>query len=89
MTDPATITATPADEASRDDLRTVFGERGVPHDCQCQWFKLMGRPVRRDEERLRGLRLARSQQPDTAAPGNADRLPAVTLAEFRPRAESY
>ena len=41
MTDTATITVIPANQASWDDLRTVFGERGVPHDCQCQWFKLL------------------------------------------------
>jgi GNAT superfamily N-acetyltransferase len=29
----------PANEASWDDLQTVFGERGEAHRCQCQWFK--------------------------------------------------
>jgi GNAT superfamily N-acetyltransferase len=39
MTDSTTITVVPADQATWEDLRTVFGERGTPHDCQCQWFK--------------------------------------------------
>ena len=46
MTDSATLTVVPADQASWDDLRTVFGERGTPHDCQCQWFKLQAREWR-------------------------------------------
>lgn len=39
MTDSATITVVPANEASWADLKAVFGERGEPHHCQCQWFK--------------------------------------------------
>ena len=30
----------PANEASWDDLQTVFGNRGEPATCQCQWFKI-------------------------------------------------
>jgi GNAT superfamily N-acetyltransferase len=33
------ITVVPANEASLDDLTTVFGNRGEAHNCQCQWFK--------------------------------------------------
>lgn len=33
------ITVVPANEASWEDLRTIFGERGDPARCQCQWFK--------------------------------------------------
>jgi hypothetical protein len=29
----------PANEVSWEDLQAVFGERGAPHWCQCQWFK--------------------------------------------------
>jgi GNAT superfamily N-acetyltransferase len=29
----------PANEASWEDLRMVFGERGEPAGCQCQWFR--------------------------------------------------
>ena len=35
-----TITVVPANEASWDELQTVFGQRGEPHRCQCQWFKV-------------------------------------------------
>ena len=35
----AAITIVPANEASWDDLRAIFGERGDPATCQCQWFK--------------------------------------------------
>ncbi|GIF74363.1 GNAT family N-acetyltransferase [Asanoa siamensis] len=34
-----TVTVRPANEASWDDLRAVFGTRGDPANCQCQWFK--------------------------------------------------
>lgn len=33
------ITVVPANEVSWEDLQAVFGERGTPHWCQCQWFK--------------------------------------------------
>ena len=33
------ISVVPANEASRDDLETVFGQRGEAARCQCQWFK--------------------------------------------------
>jgi GNAT superfamily N-acetyltransferase len=33
------IAVVPANEASWDDLQTVFGNRGEPPRCQCQWFK--------------------------------------------------
>ncbi|WP_207454448.1 GNAT family N-acetyltransferase [Herbiconiux sp. SYSU D00978] len=41
-----TITVVPANEASWDDLQLVFGERGDPPRCQCQWFRLRGREFR-------------------------------------------
>ena len=34
------ITVVPANEASWDDLHTVFGERGDAHGCQCQRYKM-------------------------------------------------
>ena len=34
------ITIVPANEASAEDLRLIFGERGDPSWCQCQWFKI-------------------------------------------------
>lgn len=33
------IRIVPANEASWEDLRAVFGERGEPARCQCQWFQ--------------------------------------------------
>ncbi|MEV4622096.1 GNAT family N-acetyltransferase [Asanoa sp. NPDC049573] len=33
------ITVRPANEASEADLTAVFGSRGDPANCQCQWFK--------------------------------------------------
>ncbi|BFU47364.1 GNAT family N-acetyltransferase [Krasilnikovia sp. MM14-A1004] len=37
--DPA-ISVVPANEATRDDLTTIFGVRGEASRCQCQWFKI-------------------------------------------------
>jgi GNAT superfamily N-acetyltransferase len=39
MTDRA-ITIVPANEASWDDLKAVFGKRGDPSRCHCQRFKM-------------------------------------------------
>ena len=33
------IRVVPANEASWDDLQTIFGERGDAHKCQCQHYK--------------------------------------------------
>ena len=38
--DPAALTIVPANEASREDLGTIFGVRGYPAYCQCQRFKI-------------------------------------------------
>jgi GNAT superfamily N-acetyltransferase len=38
MTDIA-ISIVPANEASWDDLKAIFGTRGYASLCQCQWFK--------------------------------------------------
>lgn len=52
------LTVVPANEASWDDLRTIFGTRGEPAACQCQHFKIRNRewramPVAERAERLR------------------------------------
>jgi GNAT superfamily N-acetyltransferase len=39
MAEISTITVVPANEASLDDLDAVFGQRGEPARCRCQWFK--------------------------------------------------
>ena len=38
--DPAALTIVPANEASWDDLRAIFGIRGYAAYCQCQLFKI-------------------------------------------------
>jgi GNAT superfamily N-acetyltransferase len=56
--DPA-ISVVPANEASWDDLKTVFGTRGEAYTCQCQRYKLRPResfasfPVAARADRLR------------------------------------
>jgi hypothetical protein len=40
MTTDAAISVVPANEASWDDLRAVFGTRGDASRCQCQHFKI-------------------------------------------------
>lgn len=39
MTD---LTARPANEVAWEDVQAVFGDRGEPARCQCQWYKLTG-----------------------------------------------
>jgi hypothetical protein len=34
------IRIVPANEAPWEDVRAVFGERGEPARCQCQWFRV-------------------------------------------------
>jgi GNAT superfamily N-acetyltransferase len=36
------IRVVPANETSWEELQAVFGGRGEPHRCQCQWFKVPG-----------------------------------------------
>ncbi|MGD9996458.1 MAG: N-acetyltransferase family protein [Ilumatobacteraceae bacterium] len=38
--DSPEVRVVPANEASWDDLQAVFGTRGDPARCQCQWFKV-------------------------------------------------
>ncbi|WP_157155904.1 MULTISPECIES: GNAT family N-acetyltransferase [unclassified Diaminobutyricimonas] len=40
MTTDAAVRTVPVDEVPWDDVRTVFGTRGDPARCWCQWFKL-------------------------------------------------
>lgn len=39
MTDGA-VCVVPANEAGWEELQTIFGTRGDPSRCQCQWFKI-------------------------------------------------
>lgn len=49
----------PANQASSDDLQAIFGDRGEPHICQCQRYKLQPKeafkhvPVEERAHRLR------------------------------------
>ena len=40
------IRIVPANRASWEDLEAIFGERGDPAGCQCQWFKVSAREWR-------------------------------------------
>ena len=40
VVEEASITIVPANEASWDDLRAIFGDRGYTAYCQCQKFKI-------------------------------------------------
>ncbi|WEX74098.1 GNAT family N-acetyltransferase [Sinorhizobium numidicum] len=59
MRTDAAISVAPANEASCDDLKTVFGTRGDASKCQCQRYKLRPResfasfPVEARTDRLR------------------------------------
>ena len=65
------ISVVAANEASCDDLQTLFGKRGAASGCQCQRYKLGSREAFRSfpvEERVRRLR----EQTDCGHP-EADR----------------
>jgi GNAT superfamily N-acetyltransferase len=54
----AELSVVPANEASAEDLQAVFGARGYPSTCQCQWFKIRDSqwdsvPVAERRQRLR------------------------------------
>jgi hypothetical protein len=58
MTMNAAISVVPANEASWDDLRAIFGTRGDASKCMCQHFKILRRdwrsvPVWERAQRLR------------------------------------
>src|SRR5680860_225559 len=55
--DPA-LRIVPANQASREDLDLVFGTRGDPGHCRCQWFQNPGKSfgALTDEERAERLR---------------------------------
>lgn len=52
------LSVVPANEASWQDLELIFGTRGDPATCQCQWFKTTSAdwrsiPVEEQRQRLR------------------------------------
>jgi GNAT superfamily N-acetyltransferase len=40
LAEESSITIVPANEASWEDLRAIFDDRGYAAYCQCQWFKV-------------------------------------------------
>ena len=67
------LTVLPANEASWEDLQTIFGTRGVAHRCQCQRFKLRRResfgsfPLEERADRLRQQTDCGNPQSDTTS----------------------
>jgi GNAT superfamily N-acetyltransferase len=57
MTAAGAISIVPANEASWDDLQTVFGTRGQAAHCQCQFFKIRDKNWRSVPEEERAQRL--------------------------------
>jgi GNAT superfamily N-acetyltransferase len=81
----------PANQASFDDIQTVFGTRGPAHRCQCQRYKLKPReafarfPV---EERELRLRVQTDDEPTTGLVAYLDGEPVGWCAvEPRPAYE--
>ena len=77
------LSIVPANEASCDDLRAVFGTRGEASRCQCQRYKLRPREAFRSfpvEERAHRLRL----QTECGHPGSATTSGLVAYLEGEP-----
>jgi GNAT superfamily N-acetyltransferase len=77
------ISVVPANEASWDDLQTVFGTRGQASRCQCQRYKLRRRESFRSfpaEERAHRLR----QQTDCGHPESGTTSGLVAYLEDEP-----
>jgi GNAT superfamily N-acetyltransferase len=72
----------PANEATWDDLQTVFGSRGDPARCQCQWFKVPSSEWRSTpvDERAHRLRM----QTDCGHPGSDTTSGLVAYVEGEP-----
>jgi len=82
VSEPA-VSVVPANEASWDDLQTVFGMRGQAARCQCQRYKLRPResfasfPVEERADRLR-------QQTDSGHPESGNTSGLVAFLEGEP-----
>jgi GNAT superfamily N-acetyltransferase len=81
VTEPR-ITVVPANEASWEDLQAVFGTRGDPARCQCQWYKIPERDWRSvpAEERAHRLR----EQTDCGHPRSATTTGLVAYLDDEP-----
>ncbi|GAB1644702.1 GNAT family N-acetyltransferase [Krasilnikovia sp. MM14-A1259] len=75
------ITVVPANEASHDDLAVIFGERGEPSRCQCQWFKIRDAQWRSVPVEERTRRLREQTHCDDAAAGTTSGLVAFLDGE--------
>jgi GNAT superfamily N-acetyltransferase len=85
MTGAATmpeVTIVPANEVSWEDLQAVFGTRGDPSRCQCQWYKIRDMEWRSVplEERAHRLR----QQADCGHPESNSTTGLVAYLDGRP-----
>jgi GNAT superfamily N-acetyltransferase len=68
MAEP-TIAIVPANAAAPEDLAAIFGARGDPARCQCQWFKVRHadwRSVPREERAMRFRAQTNCGHPDAA-----------------------
>lgn len=72
----------PANEASWEDLQTVFGTRGDPARCQCQWYKTPSSQWRSVpvDERAHRLR----EQTDCGHPGSEQTTGLVAYLDDEP-----
>lgn len=62
--DPAALRVIPAGEAPFADVEAVFGTRGDPATCWCQWYKLRRAEFRAaDRDELRGRLAAQLAEP--------------------------
>lgn len=78
----AAVAIVPANEASWDDLNTIFGTSGDPAGCRCQWFKVRDKdwrsvPVEERTERLR-------EQTNCGNPGSASTTGLVAYLDDEP-----
>jgi GNAT superfamily N-acetyltransferase len=77
------LSIVPANEASCEDLQTIFGTRGEASRCQCQRYKLRPREAFRSfpaEERAHRLRL----QTECGHPGSATTSGLVAYLDGEP-----
>src|SRR5919205_919486 len=80
---PSPLRIVPANEASFEDLQTVFGTRGAAATCQCQRYKLRPREAFRAfpvEERMFRLR----QQTDCGNPASEETSGLVAYLDGEP-----
>jgi GNAT superfamily N-acetyltransferase len=75
------ITVVPANEASWEDLKAIFGTRGDPARCQCQWFKVQRRDWRAMPRQARAAALRDQTRPGDSAAESTSGLVAYSGGE--------